>query len=378
MNIFPVIPNYKILRLIGSGAYGDVYLAQTSAGGHCAVKVVHRYRCKDAEHFQREQRAVQFFTHNTEKLEGMIAVTDFGSSEEQGIFWYAMPLADDLSHGNAPSVETYQPDTLKARLDSRIALTAKDCIALGVELADTLDLLHSRGLLHRDIKPNNIVFIKQKPVIADIGLVIRSSEADSIVGSPDYVPPENHGSYAGDVYSLGKLLYGAATGRAASDYPGAPRREADVVDPRFPKLLEIIYTACAEDTRQRYPSAASLYKDLKALSDPKWKPAGSGERKAVISFCCGLFCLAGWFIPIIGIPVSITGLILGVKGLNGRRRSIAFAGVVLCVILLVISIVNSAIGMYQGATGQHALVNKWLGNEDLEASAPAQPPPDKK
>jgi len=372
MNAFPSISNYSLLRLIGAGAYGDVYLANASTGAPCAVKVVYRDRCKDDELFQREQRAVQFFTRNTDKLHGMIAVTDSGSDMGQGIFWYAMPLADDLSRQPEPTAETYQPDTLRIRLDARIALPVKECIALGVELADTLDRLHSRGLLHRDIKPNNVIFIKGKPVIADIGLVIRSEEAASIVGSPDYVPPENHGSYAGDVYSLGKLLYVAASGRAASDYPGAPRKEAEVKDSRFAKLLTIIYTACAEDTRQRYPSAASLLNDLTPLLNPKWKPPRSGERMAVLSLSMGVFCLIGWAIPLIGIPVSLVGLIVGVKGLDSRKHAVAVAGVVLCGLALAVSVVNSAIGMYQGMTGQHSLVNQLLHIEETSTNAVAR------
>lgn len=332
MNKFPDISNYVLLRLIGSGAYGDVYLARPVSGEPCAIKVVYRDRCKDAEHFQREQRAVQFFTRNTEKLQGMIAVTDLGSDEAQGIFWYAMPLADDLSHSREPTAETYQSDTLRARLDARIALPVKDCIALGLELADTIDRLHSRGLLHRDIKPNNVLFIKGKPVIADIGLVIRSNEAASIVGSPDYVPPENHGSYAGDVYSLGKLLYVAVSGRAASDYPGAPRKEADVKDPRFSSLLKIIYTACAEDTRQRYPSAASLLDDLAHLNPPH-------GGKAIASLVFGIIGVFTWFAAWLILPLSIVGIVFGFKGRKSNKKRRAMAGIILNSIALLLSVV---------------------------------------
>ena len=332
MNVFPEIANYGLLRSIGVGAYGEVYLAQTASGGPCAVKIVYRDRCKDAEHFQKEQRAVQFFTWNTEKLQGMITVMDSGSDEAQGIFWYAMPLADDLSHSQKPTAETYQPDTLRARLDARIALPVKDCIALGIELSDTIDRLHSRGLLHRDIKPNNVVFIKGKPVIADIGLVIRSGEAASIVGSPDYVPPENHGSYAGDVYSLGKLLYVAVSGRAASDYPGAPRKEADVKDPRFSSLLKIIYTACAEDTRQRYPSAASLLDDLAHLTPPH-------GGKAIASLVFGIIGVFTWFAAWIILPLSIVGIVFGLKGRKSNKKRRAMAGIILNSIALFLSVV---------------------------------------
>jgi len=78
----------------------------------------------------------------------------------------------------------------------------------------------------------------------------------------------------------------------------------------------------------------------------------AGGGKAVASLCLGVFGLIAWFLPIIGFPVTITGLVLGIKSLNGPRRGIATAGIVLCIIGLVITTINAAIGAYLGATGQ--------------------------
>jgi hypothetical protein len=79
-------------------------------------------------------------------------------------------------------------------------------------------------------------------------------------------------------------------------------------------------------------------------------PAGGG--KAIWSLCLGLFGLLAWFLPIIGLPVTITGLVLGIKSLSGPRRGMAIAGIVLCITGLLASIANAAIGAYLGATGQ--------------------------
>jgi hypothetical protein len=78
----------------------------------------------------------------------------------------------------------------------------------------------------------------------------------------------------------------------------------------------------------------------------------AGGGKAVASLCLGLFGLIAWLLPIIGFPVTITGLVLGIKSLNGPRRGMATAGIVLCIIGLVITTINAAIGAYLGATGQ--------------------------
>ena len=79
-------------------------------------------------------------------------------------------------------------------------------------------------------------------------------------------------------------------------------------------------------------------------------PAGGG--KAIASLCLGLFGLLAWLLPIIGLPTTITGLVLGIKSVTGPRKGVATAGIVLCIIGLVLSIGNAAIGAYLGATGQ--------------------------
>jgi len=80
-------------------------------------------------------------------------------------------------------------------------------------------------------------------------------------------------------------------------------------------------------------------------------PARTGGGKAIASLCLGLFGLIAWFLPIVGFPVTVTGLVLGIKSLNGPRNGMATAGIVLCIIGLVLSTANAAIDAYLGATG---------------------------
>src|SRR5262245_11372449 len=78
--------------------------------------------------------------------------------------------------------------------------------------------------------------------------------------------------------------------------------------------------------------------------------------KATASLVLGCIGMIGWLLPIIGLPVTITGLVLGIKGLNSRNNGQAVAGVTLSVIGLILSVANAAIGAYMAATGQHPLV----------------------
>ncbi len=84
--------------------------------------------------------------------------------------------------------------------------------------------------------------------------------------------------------------------------------------------------------------------------------AGSG--KAIASLVLGILGLLAWFIPLFGAPITITGLVLGIKGLKSSNRGMAVAGIVLNIIGLVLTIINASIGAYLGATGQHPLINR--------------------
>jgi hypothetical protein len=94
-----------------------------------------------------------------------------------------------------------------------------------------------------------------------------------------------------------------------------------------------------------------------ALS-PSFDASDDHSGKATASLVLGIIGMIGWCLPIIGLPVTITGLVLGCKGLNSTNRSSALAGVILCTIGLILSVGNAAVGAYLGATGQHPLFKR--------------------
>ncbi|MCG5547507.1 DUF4190 domain-containing protein, partial [Halorhodospira halochloris] len=77
-----------------------------------------------------------------------------------------------------------------------------------------------------------------------------------------------------------------------------------------------------------------------------------GGGKAIASLVLGIVGLFAWLLPIAGLPVTIVGLVLGIKDINSSNRGMAIAGIVLCIIGLVASIINASIGFYMGSTGQ--------------------------
>ena len=91
-------------------------------------------------------------------------------------------------------------------------------------MSEALDFIHRRGMTHRDIKPQNIIFVNGQPKLADLGLITEIRPADQIktlVGTPGYMPPspERPGTVAADIYALGMVLYVLCTGRAPTLFP---------------------------------------------------------------------------------------------------------------------------------------------------------------
>lgn len=82
----------------------------------------------------------------------------------------------------------------------------------------------------------------------------------------------------------------------------------------------------------------------------------TGGGNAIASLVLGIIGMIAWYIPLFGAPITIVGLVLGIKGMKSNSRGMAIAGVVLCIIGLVFTIINGAIGAYIGATAQHPLL----------------------
>lgn len=255
---------YRCLREIGRGAYGTVYLA-SGPEGFVALKLCIRPDGGDASQYFREQRALETYVAMP-PIEGIVAIRKLVVVPDGKYFYYVMDLADDELRGRDIATECYRPKTLAEVLEAESALSLKASVALGLRLSKTLVALQKRHLAHRDIKPGNILMVRGRPVLADIGLLTDMRRDDlSAVGTKGYAPPERHGLPSGDVFSLGQTLYRASTGREIDEHGFAPSRESDFEAPFFGRWLSIVEKACDPDAQRRYRSAKGLLKDLRSL-----------------------------------------------------------------------------------------------------------------
>ncbi|MBL4849622.1 MAG: serine/threonine protein kinase [Planctomycetes bacterium] len=205
----PQFGPYTTLGVLGQGGMGTVYLARhPDLGDEVAIKTLVQGRgATDVQRkrFQREVRALGQLQHP-----GLVEVLDAG--EENGVPWFAMRRVAGGS--------------LEERL-RRGPLSVAEVIELGIQLCDALSVAHGQGILHRDLKPDNVLCTPEgRYVVTDFGLTkdiasaesVRLSQTGALQGTPGYWAPEQAGgrgkeaTFATDVYGVGATLYAALTG----------------------------------------------------------------------------------------------------------------------------------------------------------------------
>lgn len=291
--------DWNLDREIGRGAYGVVYLATNGKGKRAAVKVCRREDVGD-ERYERELRGAKLYSAIPPQ-EGLIRM--FELVEEPWGFYAVMELADDEFNHRSLEVESYRPKTLASVIDGEKALPLSECVKLGIKLAKGLVALQRHHLLHRDIKPGNVLFVKGRPVLSDPGLVVEASEAVSRVGTPGYLPPEGFIAESSDIYCLGQTLKAASFGRCLEDLDKGPAIESDMGAPHFPVWWRILNKATDANPRRRHHSAKALLRDLFVLRVKmvRERVKLSFPTKFLICVLCFYIGLhvVGWMVPLI-------------------------------------------------------------------------------
>ena len=223
--MFPeVFHGFKILAHCGGGAYGDVYYCEDISGKRMALKVISKLRLGNS--WQRELKGVRNFHKITSNTGNLLQI--FHVDEDDEYFFYTMECADSADDTK------YVPDTLALRLQSG-PVPADELLNMISEIFCAIKTLHRAGFTHRDIKPDNILFVNGKPKLADIGLLSSlSGTVTMMAGTLDFIPPELKASdllnssdrksrLRNDLYAFGKVIYCAATGMTPDKFPSIPK-----------------------------------------------------------------------------------------------------------------------------------------------------------
>jgi len=260
---------YVLSDLLGSGGMAEVFLARDQMlGRDLALKVLKEHYAKDERfvgRFLKEARSAASLNHP-----GVVQVYDQGRLED-GRYFIAM--------------EHVPGGSLKDLIVGRGPLDPAEAALLASQVAEALGAAHERGIVHRDVKPQNVLLGEAgEAKVADFGIALAASRTpstsgtDLLSGTPGYMSPEQAmGERVGpesDLYSLGVVLYEMLTGvvpfeaegplatamKHVTDRPLPPRER----DPHVPEAMDaLVMRLLAKDPEDRYPSAAELAEDLR-------------------------------------------------------------------------------------------------------------------
>lgn len=251
------------------GAYGRVWVVRSATGQLQALKEIQRARFADPSPYEREFNGLKRYKPLSSEHPGLLHIDHVNANEAAGYFYYVMELGDPLNSNWQQTGQPFQPRDLVSvcgLMEGR-RLPARECLRIAIILLDALDFLHQHGLVHRDIKPPNIIFVNGRPKLADVGLVRDVTPESTWVGTEFYMPPppEPPGTKAADIYAMGKVLYVISTGKSVKSF--SELSTTLVAQPEFLHLNEIICQACQPAADQRYASAAAMLAALRAAQN---------------------------------------------------------------------------------------------------------------
>ena len=289
---------YKIVKLIGEGGMGAVYVGEQALGAHSrkvAIKVLHAHLSRDEQVRDRFQREVG--TLATLEHPNTVQVFDFGTSPD-GILYIVM--------------EFVQGQSIAAILEKDGPMPAARVEKIVAQICGSLAEAHGKGIIHRDLKPDNIILTdragsKDFVKVLDFGIAKRSGEADRnekkltqqgmVLGTPPYMSPEQFTGQPldarSDIYSLSVMAYEMLTGSLPFDaktawewatlhMTAAPKAiEATPNGAALPQSMRTaIMRALAKDPAQRFPSITSFHDRFAGITGPSESEAAQNKSPA--------------------------------------------------------------------------------------------------
>ena len=278
---------YRLERRIGSGGMADVWLAEDgSLNRQVAIKILADRYTQDegfVERFRREATAAAGLNHPN-----IVAIYDRGQAE--GTYYIAMEYVDG--------------PTLKQEITARAPLPEADAITYAQQALQALEFAHRRGVIHRDVKPHNMMITPEGMLkMTDFGIAraantVEMTEVGSIVGTAQYLSPEQaRGQPVGpqsDIYSMGIVLYEMVTGelpfnggsaveiamKQVNDPPPPPTRKNRLLSPA---LEQVIMRALAKDPALRFRSAREMADELERVRRGLGVSQGTQQATMVMS-----------------------------------------------------------------------------------------------
>jgi beta-lactam-binding protein with PASTA domain len=339
---------YRLERRIGAGGMADVYLAEDETlHRRVAIKILaDRYTQDDGfiERFRREATAAAGLNHPN-----IVSIYDRGEAE--GTYYIAM--------------EYIEGPTLKEEITSRAPLPAEEAVGYAQQALQALEFAHRRGVIHRDIKPHNMMVTPDGLLkVTDFGIAraanqVEMTEVGSIVGTAQYLSPEQaRGQNVGpqsDIYSLGVVLYEMLTGtvpftgssaveiamKQVNEQPIPPSQKNRLISPA---LEQVVMRALAKDSAVRFHSAREMADELERVRRGLGVSHDTQQATAVI----GAYAAAD-ATRVMGAPTAERTAVMPAAQQSGGPKRSALPWILVALLLLASAVVGYVV--YQQLQG---------------------------
>lgn len=266
---------YEVMERLGRGGMAEVYRAyHPNLDRYVAIKVLHPFLADDPEftsRFEKEARNIARLRH-----ENIVQVYDFETDSETETYFMVMELIEGRT----------LKDVISEQAEKATLLPLKEALRIVREAAEALAYAHSQNMIHRDVKPANLMIDQAgRVVLTDFGIAkivtgVQFTQSGGMIGTPVYMSPEQGLGEAGDersdLYSLGVILFQLVTGRLPYDaetplavilkHLNDPIPSSLQFNPRLPESVDrIIRRLLAKALDERYPNAQELIRDIERV-----------------------------------------------------------------------------------------------------------------
>lgn len=273
---------YRLIRFLGRGGFGEVWLCRSeSMGGYHALKFISG---SDPDLLEKEHHSLGLYRSAAARLRSPHLVPIEHINRHTAGLYYVMPLADGIT-GADPTDIAWQPLSLASLIEARARaatwFSSREIIGLIRPILDALQTLSDAGLVHRDVKPENILFFNGSPCLGDISLLGEDAAVITRRGTPGYATPSWYRDGLPDMYGAAATLYTLLTGnppdkmgRAAFLWP--PQGEHSLSESEraeWKGLHTVIRRATEEKVGERYVDFRTMSAAVSGTGEPVLPPA---------------------------------------------------------------------------------------------------------
>lgn len=283
--------NYEVLRVLSEGEGGVVALARRASGDLTVLKLLRLTADAIPDETLARHERLRLLT----AAPGLLRITTCGLTTDRVWLWEELEPADGLEGGPPSTGDDYQPATLRAELIERGPLSTEAALSVGLSVCSALETLHTHGLVHRDVKPGNLLRVGGKVVLGDYGLAAPPGAPFDFKGTEGFVPSEGAADAPADLFALGKTLYELWTGCDRLEFPTIPKKLLE--GPEWMKhgaaFNEVLLRACSPQASQRFQSATQFTEDLKAAATGRLRRTNRRRWLAAVAATAGILVGTG-------------------------------------------------------------------------------------